>query len=106
MATGIQPERTAGIPWIDRDYHKFAGHYGTLAAPLTQLLKKDAFNWNEQVTEAFERLKRTMVTLPVLALPDFSLPFVIETNALGTGLGAVLTQGQRPIAYFSHTLST
>lgn len=87
-------------------YRQFVQHYGTLAAPLTQLLKKDAFVWTELATEAFERLKQAMVTLAVLTLPVFNIPFIVETDASGTGLEAVLSQNQKPIAFFSHTLST
>lgn len=82
-------------------YRQFVKNYGSLATPLTKLLQKDAFGWTAKVTQAFERLKHTMVTLPILALPDFSVPFVIETNTSSFGIGAVLTQGKRPIAYLA-----
>lgn len=81
-------------------YRRSVHNYGIIAVPLTKLTRKDSFFWTAEVTQAFEALKTAMVTLP-----DFSVLFVIETDASGTGLGAVITQKQRPIAYFSQQLS-
>ncbi|KAA0057271.1 Transposon Ty3-I Gag-Pol polyprotein [Cucumis melo var. makuwa] len=86
-------------------YRRFVKHYGSIAAPLIQLLKKGGFVWNKEAEEAFERLKSAMISLPVLALPNFEQPFEIETDALGVGVDAVLTRMNKPIAFYSHTLA-
>ena len=87
-------------------YKKFVRNYSSLAWPLTQQLKKDAFHWNSEVEDAFQKLKDIMISLPVLALPDFSQEFVIETDASSLGLGAILMQHDRPIAFYIQKLST
>jgi len=86
-------------------YRRFIRDYGKVAKPLTRLLKKGCFCWNEESTKAMEALKKAITTAPVLKLPDFSQPFSIECDASGSGLGAVLTQDKRPIAFFSKGLS-
>lgn len=86
-------------------YKRFVQQYGSIVAPLTQLLKNGVFKWTTESEEAFVKLKIAMMTLLVLALPDFNLPFEIETDASGFGIGAVLIQAKRPIAYYSHTLA-
>lgn len=111
--------------WLgtSNQYRKFIPMYAELAKPLYDLLclknvpknlrkksgavngKKVLLNWNPQAEESFIKLKETLCSDLVLALPDFSKPFILSTDASEDGYGAVLEQvidGQlRPIAYFS-----
>ena len=86
-----------GILRLTEYYRKFVVRYSTIAWPLTKQLKKDDFKWNKAGDEAFVRLKRALTTTSVLALSDFSPPLVVETNASGYGLGAILMQHNRMI---------
>ena len=91
-------------------YRRFIPAFAKVATPLHALTKKDVeFVWDPLCQEAFEELKDLLTKAPVLAFPDFKMPFILETDASGSGLGAVLAQQQgdgfvRPIAYASRTL--
>ena len=87
-------------------YRRFVKGYGPISWPLTEQLKKDAFNWNPEAKTAFHKPKTIMTIVLVLALPDFIQLFIVETDASRYGLGVVLMQGQRPVAYFGQDLST
>jgi hypothetical protein len=89
-------------------YHKFIPRLADLAAPLNAMRKKGAeFIWGKEHQESFEQLKQAIAQPPVLRMVDFSKTFIVQTDASGVALGAVLSQEvdgvRQPIAYASRT---
>ena len=91
-------------------YHKFVPRFADVAAPLNALRKKEMrFVWGQKEQEDFEALKRAISQSPLLGMANFSEKFILQTDASGTALGAVLSQERNgvreTIAYASRTLS-
>ena len=86
-------------------YRRFVPNFGLISKPLTSLLKKGVlFLWTSVTESSFQALKQALITAPVLALPDFSQTFVVETDASAKEIGAVLQQQGHPVAYASKAL--
>lgn len=90
-------------------YRRFIKNYSTIAKPLTKLLEKGVeFHSSADAQNAFDKLKDALCTAPILQYPDFTKPFIITTDASGTAIGAVSSQGEigkdRPVAYYSRVL--
>jgi hypothetical protein len=88
-------------------YRRFIPNFSRIAKPMIELLKKGVkFSWNEKCEEAFHTLRAHLTTTPVLSEPDTSRPFDVYCDASGIGLGCVLMQDNRVIAYASRALQT
>jgi hypothetical protein len=86
-------------------YRKFIPYFSKIVKPITELLKNDAkFNWTSKCNEAFEQLKELLTTAPVLTQSDIEKSFDVYCDALGIGIGCVLMQEGRVIAYASRQL--
>ena len=87
-------------------YRKFIKSYAVIATPLTDLLKKNRdWDWSSKCQGAFVALKRTVTEEPVLALPDFSEPYEVHTDASDFAIGGVLMQEGHSVAYESRKLN-
>jgi hypothetical protein len=86
-------------------YHKFVKNYGKIVAPLTTLLKNNAFTWTLATDQTFQALKYIMFMTLVLVLPDFTKTFFLECDAFGKGIGEILMQDGWPLAFTNKKIS-
>lgn len=86
-------------------YRRFVKDFSTIACPLNELTKKNVpFVWGKAQQKAFDELKKRLTEAPLLVLPDFAKTFEIECDASGLGIGGVLMQNGKPMAYYSEKL--
>ena len=93
-------------------YRRYIKNFAQLASPLTDLLKKNhTFKWSQLCQDAFQSLKKVLVSYPILKSPDFSQGFKLACDASDTAVGAVLLQEDQdtvdhPIAFFSKKMNS
>jgi hypothetical protein len=86
-------------------YRRFIPDFSRIAKPMTELLKKGVkYEWSQKCEDAFHTLRQHLTTAPMLAQPDNTKPFEVYCDASGNGLGCVLMQDNRVIAYASRAL--
>ena len=111
--TLLSPKDVKSFLGLATFYRPFIRNFANIAKPLTELLKKDVeWSWKNKEIKAFEDLKRTLTSAPVLRYPDFSKPFVLVADASGFGIGAALMQYETegngklyPIGFASRALN-
>jgi hypothetical protein len=103
--TPVNVKQVRGFLGLTGYYKKFIRNYSLISITLSDLLKKNVvFQWTPTHQAAFDHLKQLMLEAPVLAIPNFQIPFAVETDACKRGVGAVLSQNGHPVAYLSKAL--
>ncbi|WVZ49174.1 hypothetical protein U9M48_000551 [Paspalum notatum var. saurae] len=99
------PKEVRGFLGLAGYYRRFLENFSRIAKPMTSLLEKDAeFRWTNAQQAAFDELKKRLTTAPVLTLPDQQKKFIVYCDASRDGLGCVLMQEGKVIAYASRQL--
>ena len=90
---------------LARYYRKFIKGFSKIASPLTKLTQKDVkFNWDDRCERSFQMFKEKLTTAPILAIPNGSGGYKVYTGTVKNGLGCVLMQHEKVIAYGSRQL--
>jgi hypothetical protein len=82
-------------------YQRFIEGFSKISKPMTELLKKDKFKWTPTCEARFQELKKQLMTVVILVMPDMEKSFSIYCDASGQGLGCVLVQDGHVVAYAS-----
>lgn len=92
---------------LESFYRKFRKNFSGIYFPIIETIKKDKqpFKWSAEVESRFQLLKKNITEQPVLRLPDFGKPLQVKCDASGIAIGAVLSQEDKPMAYFSDKLN-
>jgi len=85
-------------------YRRFIQSFGTIMAPMTEVIKGISFIWAPKTQSVFEEIKKRLTQASVLSLPCFDKVFKVECDASRVGIGGVLTQEGKPLAFFSEKL--
>jgi hypothetical protein len=86
-------------------YRRFIEGFSKIAGPMTKLLRKNTpFEWSEKCEESFQELKKKLTTAPILAVPKTGKDYIVYCDASKNGLGCVLMQDRKVIAYGSRQL--
>lgn len=92
-------------------YRRFILNFASITAPISALLKKNVtkFAWSSEAESAFRKIQVALTSAPILANPDYSKPFIVQTDASDIGMGAILVQGEgeeeKVVAFWSQKLN-